>query len=66
MQRCEKLSSASLLLKRMHSSAPVNDMLNKHQIEPLALHYICNGSGANVPLLFPLVKEKSSRFLLAP
>ena len=41
-------------------------MLNKHQIELLTLHHICDGSGANVLLLFPLVKEKSSRFLLAP
>lgn len=51
--------------QQVFTSTPVNDILNKHQIELLTLHHICNGSGANVLLLFPVVK-KSSRFLLAP
>ena len=63
MQRCKKFC---LPLQRMQTTIPVNKMLNKHQIEPLSLHNICDGSDANVPLLFPLVKEKSSWFLLAP
>lgn len=54
-----KVQKFCLPLQRMQTTEPVNNMLNKHQIEPLSW-YICNGSGANVPLLFPLVKEKSS------
>lgn len=40
----------------------------KWQLQHRALYigHICNGSGANVLLLFSLVKEKISCFLLAP
>lgn len=57
MQRCEKSFHQQVL-----TSVLENDMLNKHQTELLTSHHICSGSGANVLLLFPLVKEKAVGF----
>lgn len=35
------------------SKPPVNDMLNKRQIELLTLHHICSGGGGKCTIVIP-------------